>query len=221
MQTAYICYDPQKLKILEDLFLQSRPQRVIIFSSSKMKVKELASTLKRMKFNVAAMHSDLEQSQREEVMKEFKNGHIDILVATDVVSRGIDINDIKLVVNYDIPHDPEDYVHRIGRTARGTGGEGLAITFISIEEQAQFKRIEDFLEKKFIKFPLTRSSAKPRYTNLKNTETCVADVDVPGKTVAPEEDPSKTNVRELPPETATAAEDHGKNLNILIEMHTN
>ena len=154
MQTAYICYDPQKIKILEDLFLQSRPQRVIIFSSSKMKVKELASTLKRMKFNVAAMHSDLEQSQREEVMKEFKNGRIDILVATDVVSRGIDINDIKLVVNFDIPHDPEDYVHRIGRTARGTGGEGLAITFISLEEQAQFKRIEEFLEKEVYKIPI-------------------------------------------------------------------
>lgn len=154
MQTAYICYDYQKLKILEDLFLQSRPQRVIIFSSSKMKVKELTSTLKRMKFNVAAMHSDLEQSQREEVMKEFKNGHIDILVATDVVSRGIDINDIKLVINYDIPHDPEDYVHRIGRTARGTGGEGLAITFTCIEEQAQFKRIEDFLDKEIYKIPI-------------------------------------------------------------------
>lgn len=154
LQTAYICYDPQKIKILEDLFLQSRPQRVIIFSSSKMKVKELASTLKRMKFNVAAMHSDLEQSQREEVMKEFKNGRIDILVATDVVSRGIDINDIKLVVNFDIPHDPEDYVHRIGRTARGTGGEGLAITFICVEEQAQFKRIEEFLEKDVYKIPI-------------------------------------------------------------------
>ena len=119
-----------------------------------MKVKELAATLKRMKFNVAAMHSDLEQSQREEVMKEFKNGRIDILVATDVVSRGIDINDIKLVVNFDIPHDPEDYVHRIGRTARGTGGEGLAITFVSTEEQAQFKRIEQFLEKEVYKIPI-------------------------------------------------------------------
>lgn len=154
LQTAYICYDAQKLRILQDLFSQSRPQRVIIFSSSKMKVKELAITLSRMKFNVAAMHSDLEQSQREEVMKEFKNGHIDILVATDVVARGIDINDIKLVVNYDIPHDPEDYVHRIGRTARGTNGEGLAITFVSIEEQAQFKRIEDFLEKTVYKIPI-------------------------------------------------------------------
>lgn len=136
MQTAYICYDPQKLAILKDLFSATRPQRVIIFSSSKMKVKELAATLNRMKFNVAAMHSDLEQAQREEVMRDFKNGHIDILVATDVVSRGIDINDIRLVVNFDIPHDPEDYVHRIGRTARGTNGEGLAITFVAIEEQA-------------------------------------------------------------------------------------
>ena len=77
------------------------------------------------------------------------------LVATDVVARGIDINDIKLVVNFDIPHDPEDYVHRIGRTARGTNGEGLAITFVSIDEQAQFKRIEDFLEKEVYKIPVS------------------------------------------------------------------
>lgn len=154
MQTAYICYDPQKIKILQDLFSKSRPQRVIIFSSSKMKVKELTSSLKRMKFNVAAMHSDLEQSQREEVMREFKNGHIDILVATDVVARGIDINDIRLVINFDIPHDPEDYVHRIGRTARGTNGEGLAITFVSTDEQPQFKKIEDFLKKEVYKIPV-------------------------------------------------------------------
>jgi len=157
MQTAYICYEPQKIKIIENLFLESRPQRVIIFSSSKMKVKELNATLKRMKFNVAAMHSDLEQSQREEVMKEFKNGRIDILVATDVVSRGIDINDIKLVINYDIPHDPEDYVHRIGRTARGTNGVGLAITFVAVEEQAAFKHIENFLEKEVYKIPVDPS----------------------------------------------------------------
>ncbi|MDR1644341.1 MAG: DEAD/DEAH box helicase [Tannerellaceae bacterium] len=154
MQTAYICHDMQKLGILEDLFSQNCPQRTIIFSSSKMKVKELASTLKRMKFNVAAMHSDLEQSQRDEVMKEFKNGHIDVLVATDVVARGIDIVDIKLVINFDIPHDPEDYIHRIGRTARGTHGEGLSITFVSIEEQAQFKRIETFLSKTIYKIPI-------------------------------------------------------------------
>ena len=166
MQTAYVCYDMQKLRILEDLFSQSRPQRVIIFSSSKMKVKELASTLKRMKFNVAAMHSDLEQSQREEVMKEFKNGRIDILVATDVVSRGIDINDIKLVINFDIPHDPEDYVHRIGRTARANR-DGRAITFVSEEDQYWFQQIEKFLEKVVDKMPLPEGCGEgPEYIKL-------------------------------------------------------
>ena len=172
MQTAYVCHDTQKLPILEDLFTKSRPQRVIIFSSSKMKVKELSSTLRRLKFNVAAMHSDLEQVQREEVMKEFKNGHIDILVATDVVSRGIDINDIRLVVNFDIPHDPEDYVHRIGRTARGTNGEGLAITFISTEEQVQFKHIEEFLNKEVYKIPIDPIFGEvPRYEPQKYQST--------------------------------------------------
>ena len=164
MQTAYICYDAQKIKILEDLFSKARPQRVIIFASAKVKVKELANTLSRMNFNVAQMHSDLEQAQREEVMKDFKNGKIDILVATDVVTRGIDINDIRLVVNFDIPHDPEDYVHRIGRTARGTNGEGLAITFVSPEEQSGFKRIEDFLGKQVYKIPIDPSFGEtPEY----------------------------------------------------------
>jgi len=168
MQTAYICYEPQKIKILENLFLKSSPQRVIIFSSSKLKVKDLTSTLKRMKFNVEEMHSDLDQSKREEVMKDFKNGRIDILVATDVVARGIDINDIRLVINYDIPNDPEDYVHRIGRTARGTSEDGLAITFVSIEEQYQFKKIEDFLEKTIYKIPVEASLGEaPAYEPLK------------------------------------------------------
>lgn len=164
MQTAYICYDTQKIKILENLFSKARPQRVIIFASAKVKVKELANTLSRMNFNVAQMHSDLEQAQREEVMKDFKNGKIDILVATDVVARGIDINDIRLVVNFDIPNDPEDYVHRIGRTARGTNGEGLAITFVSPEEQPGFKRIEDFLGKQVYKIPIDPSFGEtPEY----------------------------------------------------------
>lgn len=184
MQTAYICYDAQKIKILEDLFSKARPQRVIIFASAKVKVKELANTLSRMNFNVAQMHSDLEQVQREEVMKDFKNGKIDILVATDVVARGIDINDIRLVVNFDIPHDPEDYVHRIGRTARGTNGEGLAITFVSPEEQSGFKRIEDFLGKQVYKIPIdpsfgetpeykpvTRSRKKGRSQKSENTSS--------------------------------------------------
>ena len=170
IQTAYICYEAQKLRILEDLFKQSHPQRVIIFSSSKVKVKELTTALKRQKFNVAAMYSDLEQAQREEVMKAFKNGHIDILVATDVVSRGIDISDIRLVINFDIPHDPEDYVHRIGRTARGTNGEGLAITFVSPKEQSKFQQIERFLGKEVYKIPIdAKYGEAPSYAPPKSS----------------------------------------------------
>ena len=157
MQTAYICHEAQKIKILEKHFTESNPKRVLIFSSSKLKVKELAMTLKRMNINVAAMHSDLDQNTREQVMKDFKNGNIDVLVATDVVSRGIDINDISIVINYDIPKDPEDYVHRIGRTARGTDGKGLSITMVSEKEQHYFKTIEQFLGKEVYKIPIDPS----------------------------------------------------------------
>jgi superfamily II DNA/RNA helicase len=157
MQTAYICYEAQKMRILEKQFKESNPRRVIIFSSSKQKVKDLAVVLKRMNINVAAMHSDLEQSMREQVMKDFRNGHIDVMVATDVVSRGIDINDISVIVNYDIPKDPDDYVHRIGRTARGTDGHGLAITLVSEKEQSKFKAIETFLGKDIYKIPIEPS----------------------------------------------------------------
>jgi superfamily II DNA/RNA helicase len=115
------------------------------------------------------MHSDLEQTQREEVMKDFKGGKIDILVATDIVARGIDIDDIKLVINFDIPHDPEDYVHRIGRTARGTNGAGVAITFVGLEEQAKFKQIETFLEKDIYKIPVSSIYGEvPAYEPSKN-----------------------------------------------------
>ncbi|MDR0348264.1 MAG: DEAD/DEAH box helicase [Tannerella sp.] len=169
LQSAYICYEAQKPPILKHLFGQSRPQRVIIFSSSKMKVKELYSSMQKSGFNVKAMHSDLEQSERDQVMKDFKNRHVDILVATDVVSRGIDINDISLVVNFDIPHDPEDYVHRIGRTARGTNGEGVAITFVSVEEQGKFYEIERFLGKDVYKIPIDPAFGKtPAYDPEKN-----------------------------------------------------
>ena len=129
-QSAYVCYESQKLGVIRELFAEPTDSKTIIFSSSKLKVKELAHTLKRMKLNVAAMHSDLEQAQREEVMLAFKNNKINILVATDIVARGIDIEDIGLVINYDVPHDPEDYIHRIGRTARAAA-TGSAITFVS------------------------------------------------------------------------------------------
>jgi len=156
-QSAYICHESQKLPLLIDLFKRSTPKRTLIFSSKKVKVKELAGILKRAGFKAKEMHSDLDQPTREMVMREFKNGHIDMLVATDVVARGIDITDISLIINFDIPNDCEDYVHRIGRTARGTDGEGLAITFVGIKEQSKFKEIEVFLEKEIYKIPVDAS----------------------------------------------------------------
>lgn len=153
VQSAYVCYETQKMPIVQELFNKPSQKKTIIFSSSKQKVKDLAYSLKRMKLNVAAMHSDLEQEQREAVMLDFKNGKIDILVATDIVARGIDIDDIGLVINYDVPHDPEDYIHRIGRTARANA-DGVAITFICEAEQGKFHRIEEFIEKDIYKIPL-------------------------------------------------------------------
>ena len=153
IQAAYICYEAQKLGIIQSLFQSQQPERVIIFASSKLKVKEVTKALKRMKLNVGEMHSDLEQSQREEIMHEFRNRRIDILVATDIVARGIDIDDIRLVINYDVPHDSEDYVHRIGRTARANN-DGCAITFVSETEQTRFKQIETFLGKDIYKLPV-------------------------------------------------------------------
>ena len=153
VQAAYVCYENQKLGIIRNLFAEETPERVIIFASSKLKVKEVTKALKQMKLNVGEMHSDLEQAQREAVMYEFKAGRINILVATDIVARGIDIDDIRLVINYDVPHDSEDYVHRIGRTARANN-DGVAITFVSEKEQGSFKAIERFLEKDIYKIPI-------------------------------------------------------------------
>ena len=162
-QSAYICYESQKLGIIRELFAKPSESKTIIFSSSKMKVKELAHTLKRMKLNVAAMHSALEQAQREEVMLAFKNNRVNILVATDIVARGIDIEDIGLVINYDVPHDPEDYIHRIGRTARADA-TGSAITFVNEEEQGKFHQIEKFIERDIRKAELPASVGEgPKY----------------------------------------------------------
>ena len=153
IQAAYVCYEGQKLNIIQNLFKEQKPERVIIFASSKLKVKEVAKALKRLNLNVGEMHSDLDQSQRDEIMHEFRNGRISMLVATDIVARGIDIDDIRLVINYDVPHDNEDYVHRIGRTARANN-DGCAITFVSETEQTRFKQIENFLGKEIYKLPL-------------------------------------------------------------------
>ncbi|KAA6324811.1 ATP-dependent RNA helicase CshA [termite gut metagenome] len=149
LQAAYVCYESQKLGIMRHLFVEQVPERVIIFASSKIKVKEVAKALKDMNLNVGEMHSDLEQSQREFIMHEFKSGRINILVATNIVARGIDIDDIRSVINFDVPRDGEDYVHRIGRTARANN-DGVAITLVSEREQAAFKTIETFSEKRYL-----------------------------------------------------------------------
>ena len=168
VQAAYICYENQKLGIIRSLFAEQTPERVIIFASSKLKVKEVAKALKQMKLNVGEMHSDLEQAQREEVMYEFKAGRINILVATDIVARGIDIDDIRLVINYDVPHDSEDYVHRIGRTARANN-DGVALTFVNEKEQTNFKSIENFLEKEIYKIPVPEELGEaPEYKPRSN-----------------------------------------------------
>ncbi|MGL4518524.1 MAG: DEAD/DEAH box helicase [Phocaeicola sp.] len=153
IQTAYVCYESQKLGIIQSLFKDETPDRVIVFASSKIKVKEVTKAFKRINLNVGEMHSDLEQPQREQIMRDFKAGRTKILVATDIVARGIDIDDIRLVINYDVPNDSEDYVHRIGRTARANN-DGCAITFISEKEQTQFKSIETFIGKDIYKIPV-------------------------------------------------------------------
>ena len=153
MQTAYICEESQKNGIIRSLFAETSPNKVILFCGSKVKVKELTRSLGRMGLSVGEMHSDLDQKQRDEVMHEFKNNRVSMLIATDIVSRGIDIDDISLVMNYDVPFEVEDYVHRIGRTARA-GDEGMSITLVGPEEQYRFRKIEEFLGKDIYKIPL-------------------------------------------------------------------
>jgi superfamily II DNA/RNA helicase len=163
-QSAYVCYEPQKLKIINHIFKAGDLQRVIIFSGKKDKVKEIARSLKSMHINCGQMHSDLSQQERDEVMYRFKAGQVDVLVATDIVARGIDIDDILTVINYDVPHDAEDYVHRIGRTARADR-DGTAITFISDTDIYKFQQIEHFLGKEVEKRSLPEGIGEgPEYT---------------------------------------------------------
>ena len=149
-QTAFVCYEGMKENIVEKVLSDESLDRVILFASSKMKVKELSLTLKRKGFNVGAMHSDLEQREREEMMLAFKNRRISILIATDIVSRGIDIDDIQMVINFDVPRDPEDYVHRIGRTARANR-DGQAITLVTPRDWQYLMKIEKLIEKEIPK----------------------------------------------------------------------
>ncbi len=143
-QGAYSVYNNQKSGLIKQILKEKNLQTVVIFCSSKISTKELARELKRAKFSADEIHSDLDQLQRKEVLQKFRSRKINIIVATDILSRGIDIDNIDMVINYDVPHDAEDYVHRIGRTARAAA-KGEAYTLIIPKEQHKFQSIEDLL----------------------------------------------------------------------------
>jgi len=161
-QEAYVVFDMDKGKVLEHVLNTSEATSIVIVAGRKVEVRNLARHLQKRGFNASAMHSDLDQTEREEVMLAFRNRKLRILVATDVVSRGIDIDDIDLVVNYDVPHDPEDYVHRVGRTARASR-TGRAMTFINEKQMREFGRIEALIGYEVTKLPLPEGARGPVY----------------------------------------------------------
>lgn len=144
-QSAYVCYEPQKTPLLKYLLKTYHSKRVIVFSASKLAVRDLSRDLRRSKIKTGEMHSDLDQNERDKVMLDFRAGRIDVLVATDILARGIDIDDISMVVNYDVPREAEDYIHRIGRTARANA-DGKAVTLVNERDQVKFGSIERFLK---------------------------------------------------------------------------
>ncbi|MET0243335.1 MAG: DEAD/DEAH box helicase [Flavitalea sp.] len=144
VQRAYVVYEAQRIPLIVSLLKERTEQSVIIFCSKKQSVKELSRELRRAKFNIEEIHSDLLQAAREQVILDFRSRRLKILVATDIISRGIDIDNIDLVINFDVPNDGEDYIHRIGRTARAET-DGTAFTFISEKEQNKFAVIEQLL----------------------------------------------------------------------------
>ena len=152
-QGAFLVFDAQKVPLVKYILSQKEFGSVVVFCSSKLSVKKLAEELRRSKFSADQIHSDLDQEHREQALSDFKSKKLKILVATDILSRGIDIEDIDLVINYDVPHDGEDYIHRIGRTARAES-KGTAYTLISDKDQFKFQQIEKLLGKAVEKLPV-------------------------------------------------------------------
>lgn len=150
IQQAFLVYDAQKIPLIVHLLKEKNFSRVIVFCSSKLNVKQLTKDLKRNGINAGEIHSDLEQMEREDVLLQYRSGKLPVLVATDIMSRGIDIDNIDLVINFDVPHDGEDYVHRIGRTARAAA-EGTAYTLVNVKEQRKFSAIEKLIDKSVTK----------------------------------------------------------------------
>ena len=168
LQAAYLAHENQKLQLLVHL-IKDKPnyKSILVFSSTKKKISEITQALRRKNENADAISSNLEQSEREKVLLQFRAKRTRILVATDVISRGIDIKDINLVINYDVPGDAEDYVHRIGRTARADT-TGVAITFINADDIMKFHRIEKLIEKEVKKIDLPEFIGKGPEWRLNN-----------------------------------------------------
>jgi superfamily II DNA/RNA helicase len=181
LQAAYLTHNHQKSELIQTLIAGKKEYKsILIFTSTKKKVSEIVRALQKTESNVAAISSDLEQSEREEVLSKFKSRNIRVLVATDVLSRGIDIKDINLVINYDVPSDAEDYVHRVGRTARAET-TGVALTLINEDDMYKFARIEKLIETEVMKIPLppslgegptwsTSGSTRQKYGRKSNTK---------------------------------------------------
>ena len=152
-QQAYFIHDSQKVKLLTEIMNPETYPTVLIFASTKEKVKNLGKVLRGLKFKAEAFHSDLDQKEREAILSKFKNKRVPVLIGTDVLSRGIDVEGISLVINFDVPHDPEDYVHRIGRTARAAT-TGTAITLVNSKDKRKFANIEKLIDKEITRIPL-------------------------------------------------------------------
>lgn len=166
-QTVYMAHDSQKEKLLENILTQKNYEAVIIFASTKDKVKSIFKTLKK-KFEVEAFHSDLGQEERESIMSSFKNKSLKILIGTDIISRGIDVEGIELVINYDTPGDPEDYVHRVGRTARADK-KGEAITFVNEKDLFKLHKIQNLIGLEIERVELPKEiGAGPDYREQKS-----------------------------------------------------
>jgi len=164
LQAAYLVHDEHKIRLLKKL-IKDKPKykSIIVFSSTKKNISRIVSGLKSGGIPASAISSDLDQKRREEVMLEFRAKNVRVLVATDVISRGIDVKDIDLVINYDVPRDAEDYVHRIGRTARAEA-EGVGITFINQDDMRAFSNIEKLIEKEIIKMKIPKEMGEsPEY----------------------------------------------------------
>ena len=152
-QQVYLVFDDQKVPLLTEILKSTTYKRIIVFAGRKEKVKELGKVFKKLGLKVAAFHSDLEQKEREAIMLDFKNSKLDVLIGTDVLSRGIDVTGIDLVINYDAPQDPEDYIHRIGRTARAAT-TGTAITLVNNKDKRKLANIEKLIERQIERMSL-------------------------------------------------------------------